>query len=1090
MAVVGFGRAVPSLPGGAKVRTSRTLLSAGLIWLFAAGISWAQAVAGSQVSGVVKDSSGGVLPGVEVTITKTDTGTVRTVFTGADGSYVLPNLPVGPYKLKVVLQGFNTYVQEGIVLQVNTNPTIDVALTVGSVGEQVTVTASAATVETRSTGVGQVIDNQQVTEIPLNGRQATELIFLSGLATSAPAGDLNTNKNFPTVTISVAGGQANGITYIMDGGTHNDPFNNLNLPTPFPDALQEFKVETSSLPARYGHHAASAVNLVTKSGTNAFHGNAFDFVRNYHFNARNFFAPTRDSLRRNQFGGTLGGPILKDKLFFFDGYQGRVEKSKPPETTSFVPTAAMLAGDFTGITAPSCSGRQVPLSSAAGFTNNRIDPALFNPVALNILEHVPVSTDPCGRLQYGIPNNSTEHQNLSRADYTISRSQSVFGRYLYAVYDNPATYDGSNALTLSRTGQNNQVHSLVVGHNWILSPRMVNAVHVTWNKTLNDRPMPSYFSPTDVGSTVVGAVPGFMGVSVTNGFNFGTGGTNPGYFNSNGFQLANDLDFLLGKHQVSFGGNWIHTNIETVNNRPSNGQFTFNGQSTGLGLADFMLGRMSSFLQGNPVLDYDHNNYVGAYVQDEWKLKANLTINAGVRWEPYLPIKNTLDYVSNFDLARFDAGTRSTVYPQAPPGLYFPGDPGFPGSAAMKSQWSQFAPRTGVVWQPTDKTALRAGWGQFFDTPQLFFNTRFANNPPWGAQITLTSPVGGLSNPWVNYPGGNPFPALLNGWQNQAFPTSGVYVNAPLDTHPTTLQQWNVGIQHQLSSWLLTASYLGNHSSHLWRATELNYAVFSPGATTATTNARRVLALRNPAIGAFYGTIGQLDDTGRANYNGMLLSAQRRMRNGLTVLTNYTLSKCMSDPATTELTGPTITDPTNPALDYSACDSDRRHVVNVSLVAQSPSFSNSAMNAVFGSWQIAPLVRWQSGSPFSVTTGVDNALSGLGGQRAVQVNDDIYGDRSVNNYLNINAFTSPAPGTYSTLRPNAFYGPSRLLNDLALTRSFHLAARQLQFRWEVFNVLNKANFNNPTSALNSTNFGRILSAGDPRIMQFALKYDF
>jgi hypothetical protein len=225
-----------------KVTTSRTILSAGLIWLLAAGTGWAQSVAGSQVSGVVKDSSGGVLPGVEVTITKTDTGAVRTAFTGADGAYVFPNLPVGPYKLKVVLQGFNTYVQEAIVLQVNTNPTIDVALTVGNVGEQVTVTAATTTVETRSTGVGQVIDNQQVTEIPLNGRQATELIFLSGLATSAPSGDLNTNKNFPTVTISVAGGQANGITYIMDGGTHNDPFNNLNLPTPFPDALQEFKV--------------------------------------------------------------------------------------------------------------------------------------------------------------------------------------------------------------------------------------------------------------------------------------------------------------------------------------------------------------------------------------------------------------------------------------------------------------------------------------------------------------------------------------------------------------------------------------------------------------------------------------------------------------------------------------------------------------------------------------------------------------------------------------------------------------------------------------------------------------------------------
>src|SRR5436190_6257692 len=285
------GACASSESGGTNVKTWRTILGTALVWLIAAGTVWAQAVAGSQVSGVVKDSSGGVLPGVEVTMTKTDTGTARTVFTGADGAYVFTNLPVGPYRLKVALQGFNAYVQEGIVLQVNSNPNIDVALAVGNIGEQVTVTASSSTVETRSIGVGQVIDNEQVTQMPLNGRQATELIFLSGLATSAPAGDLNTNKNYPTVTISVAGGQANGITYIMDGGTHNDPFNNLNLPTPFPDALQEFKVETSSLPARYGHHAASAVNLVTKSGTNTFHGNVFDFLRNYRFNSRNFFAP-------------------------------------------------------------------------------------------------------------------------------------------------------------------------------------------------------------------------------------------------------------------------------------------------------------------------------------------------------------------------------------------------------------------------------------------------------------------------------------------------------------------------------------------------------------------------------------------------------------------------------------------------------------------------------------------------------------------------------------------------------------------------------------------------------------------------------
>jgi Carboxypeptidase regulatory-like domain len=1072
------------------MRLLRALVILGLVWLQASGTCLAQAVAGSQIAGVVRDSGGGVLPGAEITATKTDTGMTRTVFAGPDGSYVLPNLPVGPYQLRIVLQGFQTYLRDGIVLQVNSNPIVDVTLSVGAIGEQITVTAGTAMVETRSTGVGQVIDNERVMEIPLNGRQATELIFLSGLATSAPAGDLNTNKNYPTVTISVAGGQANGMTYIMDGGTHNDPFNNLNLPTPFPDAIQEFKVETSSLPARYGHHAASAVNVVTRSGTNTFRGSAFDFVRNYRFNARNFFAPQRDSLKRNQFGGTLGGPVMKDKVFFFAGYQGRIEKSNPAETVSFVPTQAMLNGDFTGITAASCSGRQIILSPAAGFVDNRIDPSKFNASAMKFLQKVPVSTDPCGRLQYGIPNNNTEHQTLARTDYSISSSQSLFGRYLYAVYDNPATYDGVNVLTLSRTGQNNKAHSFVLGHNWILSPGMINALHVTYNKTLNDRPLPEFFSPADLGINVYGPQPGFMGVTVTNGFGIGAGGTNPGYFDSDSFQIANDTDVVRGHHQVSFGANWIRTKIETLNNRPSNGQFTFNGQTTGLGLSDFMLGRMSGFVQGNPVYDFDENDYIGAYIQDEWKARGNLTLNAGLRWEPYLPIKNSLGYSSNFDKARFDQGIRSRTYPQAPPGLFFPGDPEFPGNSVMNSKIAQFAPRLGVVWTPDDKTAFRAGWGIFYDTPHLFFNTRFANNPPWGAQITLTNPAGGFSDPYLNYPGGNPFPALATGWQTQAFPAFGVYVNAPLDTQPTALQQWNVGAQRQFGDWLVSASYLGNSANHLWRANELNPAVYSVGATTGTTNQRRVLFLQDPVMGQFYGTIGQLDDTGQAHYNGMLLSLQRRLKGNFSVLSNYTLSKCKSDPATTELTGPTVVDPNNPDLDYSYCDSDRRHVVNVSVVARTPQFSNDTMRVLFSDWQIAPLVRWQSGNWTSVTTGVDNALTGLGGQRAVQILDDPYAARTPDNYLNRNAFTSPATGTYSALRPNTIKNPSQWVNDLAVTRTFRIAENSMQFRWEIFNVANHASFNAPVAALNSSNFGRILTASAPRIMQFALKYDF
>jgi hypothetical protein len=1076
------------------VRLCRAVVGIVVLVLGTHGNASAQAIAGSQLSGAVHDSSGGAIPGAEVTATKTDTGMIRTAFTGADGTYALPNLPVGPYQLKVVLQGFNSYVRDGIVLQVGSNPEINVTLAVGAISEQVTVTANASLVETKNTGVGQVIDNQRVMELPLNGRQATELIFLSGLATSAPAGDLNTNKNFPTVTISVAGGQANGITYIMDGGTHNDPFNSLNLPTPFPDALQEFKVETSALPARYGYHAASAVNLVTKSGSNQVHGDLFEFLRNYHFNARNFFAPERDSLNRNQFGGTLGAPLVKNKLFLFGGYQGRIEKSNPPTSISFVPTEAMLNGDFTAITSPACNGgRQLNLTG--GFAGNRIDPSRFSPVALNFLKHVPVSTDPCGQLVYGIPNNNTEHQGLAKLDYTINSNSSLFARYFYAVYDNPATYDGSNVLTLSRTGQNNQVHSLVLGHNQVLSASTLNSLHVTINRTLNDRPLPPFFSATDLGARISSLVPGYVGVSVNgNGFSVGAGGTNPGFFNSKGFQIADDIDLVRGNHQFSIGGNWIHSRIETVNNRPTNGQFTFTGQGTGLSLADFMMGAVSGgFVQGNPVYDYDHSEYIGAYAQDNWRVASNVTVNLGLRWEPFLPVKNTYSWVSHFDQTRFDQNVHSTVYPLAPAGLMFPGDAGYPGDATTFGKTLQFAPRVGLVWTPNgdERTSVRASWGVFYDTPHLFFNTRFANNPPWGAQITISNPPGGFADPYQGYPGGNPFPALNTGWAARPFPAFGVYVNSPLNLNPTTLQQWNLSVQRQIGDWLFAASYLGNHSSHLWRATELNPAVFRPGATTGNTNARRVLELENAVQGQFYGTIGQLDDTGRANYGAMLLSLQRRLKNNLSVLSNWTISKCMSDPATTEITGPTIVNPANPNADYAYCASDRRHVVNVSVVARTPDFDNHALKAILGDWQLSPIVRWQSGNRSTVTTGVDNALTGMGGQRAVQVLDDPYGAGGPTAYLNRAAFTSPATGTYSTLAPFTIVNPSNLQNDFALTRTFKIAgAQSVQFRWEVFNLLNHVNFNAPVTSLNSSSFGQIQSAGDPRIMQFALKFTY
>src|SRR5436190_5322230 len=320
-------------------------ISALLIVFLSLANAAAQSVSTAQINGTVKDESGGGLPGATVSVTQTDTGLIRTTVTDETGSYVLQNLPIGPYRFEAEVQGFRKFVQTGIVLQVNANPTLNVTMQLGQLAETITVQGTAALVETRNPGIGQVITNQQVVELPLNGRQLTELVFQAGLATGgkgttdAPGGNvLNTGvRSYPNTTIVVAGGLSNGMTYLLDGGTHNDPFNNLNLPLPFPDAMQEFKVETSALPAQYGHHSAAAVNAVTKSGTNAFHGDAFEFLRHHALNATNAFAAIDpatgkrrdDGLRRDQFGGTLGGPIIQSKLFFFGGYQGTKTNQTP-----------------------------------------------------------------------------------------------------------------------------------------------------------------------------------------------------------------------------------------------------------------------------------------------------------------------------------------------------------------------------------------------------------------------------------------------------------------------------------------------------------------------------------------------------------------------------------------------------------------------------------------------------------------------------------------------------------------------------------------------------------------------------------------
>ena len=479
-------------------RVLRNLSIAALTLILTSALAWAQATA--ELNGRVTDESGAVLPGVTVTATQTDTGFTRSVVTDGTGAWVMPNVPTGPYRLEVSLQGFRTYVQTGIVLQVGATPTINAELGVGNLEETVSVEAATPIVDVRSAGISDVVENERIVELPLQGRQVTDLIVLAGAAVQT--GVASNRAMTGGVTISVAGGLSFGVAYTLDGAMHNDVNNNANLPMPFPDALQEFSVATSGLSAQNGMHAGASVNAVTKSGTNSLHGNLFEFVRNKRFNAKDPFAAIDpatgerkdDGLVRNQFGGTLGGPIMRDKLFYFGGYQGTNVTQTPASTITYVPTAAMLAGDFTTFASAACQGRDVPLRG--GFVDNRISPSAFSPAALNMAKRLPTTTDPCGQITYSLPNDSKEGDGLGRLDFQKSSNHSIFGRYMFKFAKKPPPYKTSeNVLTTTAQGVDNLYQGVAVGDTIVFGSNAVQSLRVTYNRTRVSRSTEKWFSP-------------------------------------------------------------------------------------------------------------------------------------------------------------------------------------------------------------------------------------------------------------------------------------------------------------------------------------------------------------------------------------------------------------------------------------------------------------------------------------------------------------------------------------------------------------------------------------------------------------------
>ena len=1100
---------------GVTLFTSVLLLSADL---------WGQSTA--QIQGNVQDSSGAAVPGAEVKATQTDTGVVRSVISGTDGVYVLTNLPVGPYRLEVNHQGFATYLQTGIVLQVAGNPTIDVTLKVGATSEQVQVQANAALVDVEGVGVGTVVENQRIVDLPLNGRNAFDLVQLAGAAIPQNPGSGDIPGSF---NIVVAGGQPSGVEYLLDGATFNDLFDGTSLPFPFPDALQEFKVETSALSVQSGEHSAAAVNGVTKSGTNSFHGDLWEFLRNGDVNARNFFASTPDTLKRNQFGGTLGGPIKKNRLFFFGGYEGTRIRQAPTGNIAFVPTAEMLSGNFSDYASAACNGGKT-LTLPAPFVNDQISPSLLSPQALKLASLLPTATNPCGRTTYGVAYDPNKWQTVGRVDYQLSDKQNLFLRYIGTSYILPPGDSNGEILASGSGGQNTLATSAVLGDTYLISSTIVNSFRASFNRISTHGTEDPSVSGCQLGVMMHCYLPNIGEFSVTGAFSVGGALADPTHAQPTIYQINDDFSVVRGAHQFGFGVIADQLRSGTGGNVYAQSSFGFTGVATGSPMADFLLGDAGSFTQGNVLNTNDRKNTVGLYAKDTWKVTSRLTLNLGIRWEPFIPEQQVSGSIYNFNLNNFLSGVKTTQYVNAPPGFTYPGDPGFQGYSGMNRQWNLWEPRVGLAWDPfgDGRTSIRASYGISSD----FVNTQFYNNtasaPPFGNLIKIPGPIS-FANPWATYPGGNIFPYTLN--KDVPFAPFGTYVAPNPNLKTTQVGQWNFAIQRQIGSdWLVSATYVGSETEHLWGSYQLNPGTIVPSSyplgvcpagvvtgcnSTTNLNYRRVLYLEDPQAAKDIGYLDEITDGGTASYNGLILAVQKRLSRGVSVNANYTWSHCIGDESVgAELPGGGggYLIPDDRRFDRGNCSSgsiwglessDRRQILNVTAVWQTPHFSGNVFSAIGSDWRLSGIYRYNTGPSLSLTTATDRALDGQTNERPDQVlSSPLCANPGPSCYINPAAFATPALGTLTNMGTNNIPGPRFLQLDLMLSRDFRIREYgTLTVRAEAFNITNTFRAGGElnelpsgTSGVNTVEgtatFGQITSALDPRILQFAMKFVF
>lgn len=1064
----------------------------------------AQSTTGT-ISGYVTDQNGAAVTAAIVTATQTQQNIVRSVESNDEGFFDFAALPPGQYSVSVEKTGFQRTVQTAVELSVNQNVRLDLGLSVGDVQQQITVTSEAPLVDTRSQTISGLVDDRRVVDLPINGRNVIGLArIIPGVVNVRAPQQLDDARSGPAMNVN--GGRSNMNLFTLNGGYFNNPSRNTGMNYPPPDAVQEVRILTHNFSAEYGRNPGSQVLVVTKAGTNDIHGSAWEFLRNDALNARSFFDPRRARLKQNQFGVAIGAPIVKDKFFVFGSYQGLRDRPEAGTVQAIVPSAAQRAGNFAGVSGLTLENpvdvNGVPFRTAGGqpcVVNNVINQACISPVAQNLLRYVP--TSPTGVITSLAPSPRDGDLLLTRADWTVSDKHTLYGHYFrdHNGRNSPFAADGN--LT-GYIGENfsQETNMITVNDTYTFGPTVINQLTGSYLRTTSQQVQTTDVTPSSLGIRMEQYAPtGGLSFDVGGQFNLGSGFTTR--FLSNSYQIRDTLTWLKGKHNFKFGGEYLR--LEFLQAFLGSPTFSFTGSRSGDPVADMLLGAYDSLFLGfgNRVNDTTADA-PSLFFQDEFKPHKRLSLTYGLRYEPYLPWKDRQNRINTVV-----PGAQSTVVPDAPRGVLFPGDANLPDSLSRADR-NNFAPRLGFAWDifGDGRTSARGGYGVFYES--INADALAQENPPFAGNASafngrIEDPFGsiGQAAPPVETTGSFGCVRITQypGFRCDLFPlpVGGVFIDP--DLRSPYVQSFNLGVQRQISSdFLVEASYVGKIGTKILALRTYNPARFinSPvtGAPPSPDNANdRVIY--EPGLLSPVGFL--LGNDFRSWYHSLQTQVTRRFTEGLSVTASYTLAKSIDSSSTPNLGG-TVANPFNLRDERGRSDWDRRHVAVASwLWSPSYNFERGWQNTLLGGFTFTGIHSFQSGAPITFLMGDDVALDGTFGDQHAQltgapiVRD--HADRSdmLARFFNTAAFvpTGRVPlGTYGNAGRGLISGPAFASTDFSVLKDFGVGERfKVQFRSEFFNVFNQANFNLPDRRVNSSGFGRIRSAQPGRVIQFALK---